>query len=434
MTTNLTLVDHYMIRRSKNRLVFRHYFSWISVFMVFAIFIFAAVSSTDLLDWRTNQSETAILKFSPLLLLFMALLPVFLVRSPHRTVVTFVKTIVINPFLTLFFLLAFPGALFARFVLKLQTTYFTQAFMILAFFCIVFIFLSLPESVWQKAKTGTIYVFGFIGFLASLVIIQNVLNNFHDTHSDVAILLVQAWVLAFLFLKGFKRVAILLILFFMVGLTFKNTAMLLLMIAVLGTAVLSTKVKWNSQLKRLMPLIIFTSSLVFLSVGTVFYLATRSLFSDGNTLFRFWIWEQRFQQFLESPLYGKLFTASTAIFFEPFKLASSADNLAPTHNDWLDVMVQGGIIGLILFFLAYTWPIVHLLQLRKKHGTSDKDIKIAVWAVLLLVNMAVAFTFNPFLLNPDISYILWFVAAYSLVLVHKSYQSAPGRIKNDALG
>ena len=293
--------------------------------------------------------------------------------------------------------------------------------MISVFFCTGFIFLSVPDGIWEKTKVTLVKVLGLMGILAYFAVFRNVINNFNQSGHIIAVLLVQLWVLVFLFVNGIKRTLLLIIIFLGVGLTLKNTAMLLLVVSVLGIAWFSNSIHQNTRFRRIKPMIIGFGVFFFIFIGVLFYIQAHTLFSDGNTTFRYWIWKRQFQTFLQSPFYGQMFTAETAIEFGLYKVANSAShNLVPTHNDWLDVLVQGGVIGFVIFLLAYIKPIHGLLRLRKKVNVLDIDQRLIIWSILTLINFAIAFTFNPFLMDPDISYILWFVLAFSSVLEYRT--------------
>lgn len=412
--------DSRNLKKHSNLRITSGCFSRLFVLGVFGILVISAISiCSTAFGWRINYVD-GILKFALLEALFFVFILVILFLPVNKTVSLLAGTFLLNPLLMLFFGVALAGAIIARFIWHHPTSYFSQSMMIAVSFFTGFILLSLPEIVWEKTKIILVKVFGFIGVLAYVAILKNAFDNFTQSGHMIAILLIQLGVLVFLFLSGIKRTVSMIIIFLGVILTLKNTSLLLLLVNVLGLVWFLILPRLYIKFRHSMPLIIMVGAVCFILIGGIIYNQTHTLFSTGNISFRLWIWQQQFQKFLTSPFYGQLFTAKTAIEFGLYKVQNFTDNnLVPAHNDWLDILLQGGIIGFVIFFFAYMKPISGLLRLRKKTNVSPTEKKLIMWFVLLLLDLAIAFIFNPFLANSDIAYIVWSVVAFALVLEYR---------------
>jgi hypothetical protein len=112
--------------------------------------------------------------------------------------------------------------------------------------------------------------------------------------------------------------------------------------------------------------------------------------------------EYRWEQFQQSPIYGKLFidTPNVANVF------SFGDNV-PSHNDIMDILAAGGLIALTLFAIIIFKSVlgrgfVEVLTFR------PRQIKPVHYFWLVTIFYAVAATGNPFFSEPYMAVPVWF--------------------------
>lgn len=74
------------------------------------------------------------------------------------------------------------------------------------------------------------------------------------------------------------------------------------------------------------------------------YLVIRSHNAINAGDLRFHLWQVRLDQFFASPLFGTGFTGSPMV-----PRPNLPETGVPTHNDYLDILAEGGLFGLVLF-------------------------------------------------------------------------------------
>ncbi len=126
--------------------------------------------------------------------------------------------------------------------------------------------------------------------------------------------------------------------------------------------------------------------------------------AEGLTAGRLMIWEQFFDYFFAHPyvfLFGSGFSLSKIYFEGTF------------HNQWLDLISQGGIFYAtgVLFLLA--------VSVRNLFSQSHKNTYYIVMAVILLAEMLVSFNINTNLRTSYISTLIWLLVGYSSGLTQK---------------
>lgn len=364
-------------------------------------------------EWRFALTNNSYLKFIPLFFLIFSVITIIPALSFHQLISNTINTLSANWGLTIYALFALLGSAYARFILKQETSYFTQAVMFLSFHLAYFVFNAIPDQYWTSTRNRVIRTFWIVALLAALSVLSKFFQYlFLDTtlnvsNHDIAFLLVQLITLAFYSYKGLKRFCLVGIIVVLSILTFKNTAIVM----VVATGILLF----------LFPLQIGSSGLIwklvggFLTVGLVLtiYPFVRNFNSDGNVSFRSDVYLYQFNRFLESPYFGYLFTAETGVDWASF-LHSQNRHWVPTHNDWLDVLVQSGLIGFLFFFGAFIWILYALYLARRKWIISFDRVHVAdtSWILLLIVNNMITMTFNPILGHTDMAYIVWIALAF----------------------
>lgn len=386
-----------------------------SVFLLDLTLIISTVSLTNLTNWRLAQVESTILKFSPLVLLIAAAFICIPDLSLNRFVRGLLSTISANWYITLFTTFALLGSTYARFSLDLETSYFTQAAMSLAFYFAYFIFVSIPDANWPAMQKRMINVVSISTAVAGFAVLVNSGQIFffessglERSNHETAFLLVQAIsIVLYCVNTFFLKVSLLGLIVLLTALALKNTAFLTLVITVFFIFFIP-----SGREKRFFQKVVI--ALLLLIVGVITYNWVEPYLSDGNTYFRTTIYQYRFNQFLSSPIYGELFVGETALHYER-TLHASEQLIVPTHNDLLDVIVQGGLISFIAFMGAFLHIAFKLLRLRFRSNFSlgNIDKAILTWTFLFIINELVVMAFNPMLGSTDIAYIMWVILAFT---------------------
>lgn len=117
---------------------------------------------------------------------------------------------------------------------------------------------------------------------------------------------------------------------------------------------------------------------------------------------RFYLWEARLNQFFDSPWYGTLFTGSPLL-----PRPNDARLSVPSHNDFLDILSQGGLISFILFL------VILICSLRSKYAfqaifAERATISFTHFYAFLFIAWAVASLGNPVFSTPALAVPAWF--------------------------
>lgn len=130
---------------------------------------------------------------------------------------------------------------------------------------------------------------------------------------------------------------------------------------------------------------------------------------DGNPKYRLYTYELTLEAFKKSPVWGKSFSGAGAEKFGLFTVNASTQVL-PTHSDVLDILAQGGVIGMSLFVFAL-WKIARFIWFKFRHREAGALNRVLVahfhWIAISALTSVVVFTFNPIMLQPGKSFILW---------------------------
>jgi len=136
-------------------------------------------------------------------------------------------------------------------------------------------------------------------------------------------------------------------------------------------------------------------------------LAHRADLPTGNLGYRLHTYFQAWRRFTASPLWGTLFTAEAVRKFTPFSIGI-AHNLLPTHSDVLDLLANGGILGVGLWALG----LGRIARVAAREALAPRllDQPEAPYAhALAMISIAgvTTYAFNPILLQPPKAFLLW---------------------------
>jgi hypothetical protein len=127
----------------------------------------------------------------------------------------------------------------------------------------------------------------------------------------------------------------------------------------------------------------------------------------GNVAYRFHTYENAWQRFLDSPLWGTHFAVEAVEKFTLYSIGIS-DNMLATHSDLLDLLANGGLIAAAL----WTYALVRIARIVRENLLRPQllDRSWTPYAHTLAVMSAagvITYAFNPILLQPALAYLLW---------------------------
>ncbi|MGB2963487.1 MAG: O-antigen ligase family protein [Anaerolineales bacterium] len=322
---------------------------------------------------------------------------------------TAIKT---NRYWALFFVIALPGSIYAKFILHKETTYLSQVLSLLLFFVGYAVLDMVPNKYLLLIQKWILSWFGLVSLLAIIKVILNIILNL-KTEPATVLLLMQSFGLAFYGLTGsLKLLSILLLSVFSI-LTYKNVAILSLFILLMLFIVFpNTRGKITKTYLVIILIILFLMGIV----GIGMYSAVESYFSSGHVDFRYQNIMYQLDVFLQSPIWGQFFTGETGIYFGRTELLGNI--YVPTHNDWVDVMAQGGLIGSVLLMGGFLHFIIKLVKVSKNILQKDSYFFITIrWIMVFSTVFVITSSLNSILGSPSIAMIGWFVFALGHKLI-----------------
>jgi len=130
---------------------------------------------------------------------------------------------------------------------------------------------------------------------------------------------------------------------------------------------------------------------------------------DGNPKYRLFTYERTWAEFTHSPIWGKSFSGAGAEQFGQFQVAASTQVL-PSHSDLLDILGQGGLIGMLLFIFALGrigWYVYENYRARRPGALSKTMEAHFHWLALSSLASLPVVAFNPIMLQPGKAFLLW---------------------------
>lgn len=208
--------------------------------------------------------------------------------------------------------------------------------------------------------------------------------------------------------KRFSQV--LFTLFFLgAGLVFrKNTAFLVLLLTLLYIWIAEWRFRFRENIVFRFWTILWLLLVVTGAVVAAGYFGQQQdLLPSGNPQYRMLTYDVAWSKFISSPIWGTSFSGQATEKFTAFAISSAKGNLA-THSDILDLAAQGGIIALSLWLWGYLRVTRISLRYALK-GLRPRDDLRAAAHTLACMSLAsiVVYAFNPILLQPAKSFLMW---------------------------
>jgi O-antigen ligase len=154
---------------------------------------------------------------------------------------------------------------------------------------------------------------------------------------------------------------------------------------------------------------------------------------SGNVEYRNEMYGIAWRRFLESPIWGTLFTDSSVNHFTLYRVALATQDL-PTHSDILDLLSHGGIIAIGLWiaviwqFLRITWDTARVLAQAEPGGGELRAWRCLFVLCMVQVCAVVTYAVNPPLINPAHGFWIWGSAGV-LWALHRNRRSAGVAVK-----
>ncbi len=144
-----------------------------------------------------------------------------------------------------------------------------------------------------------------------------------------------------------------------------------------------------------------------LAAAAAYALLGDSELPSGNTQFRLHTYQEAWDRFLESPLWGAWFARAAAEKFTLYEIGI-AGNVLPTHSDVLDLLANGGALALglcaagVLAIAALAWR-----RLLRPEAIERPEAAYAHALALLSLAAMLTCAFNPILLQPPMAALAW---------------------------
>jgi len=136
-------------------------------------------------------------------------------------------------------------------------------------------------------------------------------------------------------------------------------------------------------------------------------LAHPAALPSGNLEYRLHTYAQAWRSFTDSPLWGSMFAAEAVRKFTLYTIGI-ARNMLPTHSDVLDLLANGGLVGIMLWALGLA--MIARAAARDALAPRLRGAPEAPYAhALAMISLAAIVTYavNPILLQPALAFLVW---------------------------
>lgn len=361
--------------------------------------------AVDPLEWRLER--IALTKHLPLLL---ALPFIFLTMAAGRIVNVKAKFPRVSPAFRPLLALALwivAGSLYARFHSGIQNSFlFAGVYMLVAPVAAYMLIRSADPARMLRAYLGLL-------LLAWIVVFVGLAKNYgvRQVYHELEYLVPPVAVF-FAFGAGRKwmrwaGVCVILITAFLFK---KNTGYLVALLVFAYLMFFLVWPAWSRQdaFRKMIKTYALLIGLLAIAALAAYLLTERvSYLPSGNPKFRMLTYERAWGRFIASPLWGTAFTAPGTEKFTGFD-TGVANNVLPTHSDILDILSNGGLLG-VIFWL---WGLIRVARLAYSTILRPSNLAhpLAPYGhMLACMSLAAVLTyaFNPIILQPAKSMLLW---------------------------
>jgi hypothetical protein len=390
---------------------------------------------------ETHRGERAGLVMTDLAMMFVLLLVVFLALDPfllyidkrgflkHVSLVFALPTFVLawigvrvaypSRSYTSVFTIAWPlvvmalliitGSLYARFHSHVHETFLIMGmYMLISVFAARFIADHHNPSHVLNAYVVLLFIAIVTGAVWQAVKLQR-WSEFHEEEFLTVPLAVFFYVLS----RGVVgRTLSMILLFLLMLLVIKNTSFIVaaLVCGYLWWGFMRVRTKRMSGAGQLLHYYALTSACALIAAvyfGIKHY--NHHALPDGNPKYRMFTYEQTWAAFTSSPIWGKAFAGAGAEKFGLFQVMASTQVL-PSHSDILDILAQGGTIGILLFaygLFRVGRYIRSRFVARGEGALSPVLVAHFHWIAASSLTAIPVVAFNPIMLQPGKAFLLW---------------------------
>lgn len=134
---------------------------------------------------------------------------------------------------------------------------------------------------------------------------------------------------------------------------------------------------------------------------------SRAELPSGNLDYRLHTYANAWRTFVASPLWGTMFAAHAVRKFTLYDI-DVAGNLLPTHSDVLDLLANGGLIGMGLWLFG----LARVARLAARHALAPRlaaapEAPYAHTLAMISLGGLITCAVNPILLQPAKAFLLW---------------------------
>lgn len=374
--------------------------------------------AVDPFEWRLER--IALTKHLPLMLALPFIVLAFVgsrLDNAKRALPDVLQSF--YPLITLSMLVVI-GSLYARINSGIQNTFLFAGVYMLAAPAAAFMLVHTSQPVrLLRAYLGLLLVAGGVVFVG-LATNYGVRQVYHELEY-----LVPPVAVFFAFWAGASRLRWAGLVFFVVSafLFKKNTGYLTALLIFAYVVWFRAIPVWRTQdgFRKMVKLYgVVIALLVVAALGAYLLYNREAYLPTGNPAFRLLTYERAWGRFMDSPWWGTFFVAAGTEEFTGFD-TGVARNILPTHSDILDILANGGLLAIGLWF----WALTRVARLA--YGTSLQPSRqaheLAPYAhMLACMSLAAILTyaFNPIFLQPAKSILLWtplgFLVGISLLM------------------
>ncbi|MBI3897914.1 MAG: hypothetical protein HY308_06415 [Gammaproteobacteria bacterium] len=141
---------------------------------------------------------------------------------------------------------------------------------------------------------------------------------------------------------------------------------------------------------------------------------------SGNVEFRSHTYALAWERFLESPFWGTGFVVASVEKFRLYTVGSTR-NVLPTHSDVMDLLANGGALGIGLWALGLIriGRFAYCRMLASRYLSHPLAPYVHTLAVISLAAV-ITYSFNPIMLKPGMAYLVWISLGFLLGLALRS--------------
>lgn len=306
------------------------------------------------------------------------------------------------------------GSLYARLGEGLQTTFLSMGvYMTLLFIAASMVIVSSSPVKLIKAFS-TILIWSAVVMGIILVISYGRREVYHEQ----IFLVIPLGVYCFLAIAN-RYLAWFGLIFFLACaiLSKKNTSYLvsLLVIVYLTALLFLPKFKAAPPIKRIFyAFTLLVAALVgAVAIGFLLYFKEKYL-PTGNVEYRSHTYELAWLKFLESPVWGTLFATESVKKFTLYTIGI-ANNRLPTHSDIMDILGNGGLIGILLWLSGIICIGYKAFKkiLAPRFLSNPISVHAHTYSIISIAGV-LTYTFNPIMLQQGMSYMLWTTLGFLL--------------------